>query len=54
MDWPPKILLRPTLGPGGGPDPNPAKNENGIFGISAWRGFRKSSFAMCLVGEGGG
>ena len=30
---------------------NSAKNANGIFGISASRGFRKSSFAMYLVGE---
>ena len=28
---------------------NSAKNENGIFGISVSRGFRKTAFAMYLV-----
>ena len=41
-------LPRPTeTGPGGDPDPKLGKNENGIFRISALRGFRE--VIICLV-----
>ena len=51
IDGPPKILSRLTPGPRRWPGPEGRqKKENGIFGISASRGLRKSSFAMCLVG----
>ena len=55
LDGPPKILPRLTPGPRRWPGPEiRQKNENGIFGISASRGFRKFIICHAFGGGGGG